>query len=154
MVQLERFKLDDASEYLKIAKDKSTEKFFRLAYCENIEEAQELMELYVNSFNYEAFKVVDERGNIVGAILGEKKTNKVLDVCYFISSKMRRRGYCQEAIGQFAKYVSENTEYKELQFCIRHNNKASKTFMEKKMKIKPAYSTKMFIHYKQDILKF
>ena len=78
MIQLERFKLNDANAYLKISKDADVKKFFRLAYCETLEEAQDLMELCVNSCNYEAFKILDEQDEIVGMILGEKKPKKVM----------------------------------------------------------------------------
>lgn len=149
MIRLERFKLNDANAYLKISKDADVKKFFRLAYCETLEEAQDLMELCVNSCNYEAFKILDEQDEIVGMILGEKKPKKVMEVSYFVSAKMRRKGYCKEAICEFAKYIVENTRYKELEFCVRHKNKPSKAFLEKKFKMKPAYMTKDFIHYKQ-----
>lgn len=67
---------------------------------------------------------------------------------------MRRKGYCKEAIYKFAKYILENTNYKELEFCTRHTNKPSKRFMEKKLRIKPAYMTKDFIHYKKKVSEF
>ena len=134
MIRLERFNLNDANAYLEIAQDTSVEKFFRLAYCEDLEEAQDLMELCVNSCNYDAFKILDEQNQIVGMVLGEKKPKKVVEVSYFISARMRRKSYCKEAICQFAKYISENTKYEELEFCIRHANKPSKRFMEKKAK--------------------
>lgn len=154
MIKLERFNLSDANAYLKIAQDISIEKFFRLAYCENLEEAQDLMELCVNSCNYDAFKILDEQNQIIGLVLGEKKPKKVMEVSYFISAKVRRKGYCKEAICQFAKYISENTKYKELEFCIRHANKPSKKFMEKKLKVQPVYMTKDFIHYKKKVSEF
>ena len=154
MIKLERFNLSDANAYLKIAQDASVEKFFRLAYCEDLEEAQDLMELCVNSCNYDAFKILDEKEQIVGIILGEKKPKKVMEVSYFISAKVRRKGYCKEAIYQFAKYISENTKYKELEFCIRDANKPSKSFMEKKLKVRPVYMTKDFIHYRKKASEF
>ena len=154
MIKLERFNLSDENAYLKIAQDISIEKFFRLAYCENLEEAQDLMELCVNSCNYDAFKILDEQNQIIGLVLGEKKPKKVMEVSYFISAKVRRKGYCKEAICQFAKYISENTKYKELEFCIRHANKPSKKFMEKKLKVQPVYMTKDFIHYKKKVSEF
>lgn len=154
MIRLERFNLNDANAYLKISQDESIEKFFRLAYCENLEEAQDLMELCVNSCNYDAFKILDEQNQIIGLVLGEKKPKKVMEVSYFISAKVRRKGYCKEAICQFAKYISENTKYKELEFCIRHANKPSKKFVEKKLKVQPVYMTKDFIHYKKKVSEF
>ena len=154
MIKLERFNLSDANAYLKIAQDASVEKFFRLAYCEDLEEAQDLMELCVNSCNYDAFKILDEQNQIIGLVLGEKKPKKVMEVSYFISAKVRRKGYCKEAICQFAKYISENTKYKELEFCIRHANKPSKKFVEKKLKVQPVYMTKDFIHYKKKVSEF
>ena len=154
MIRLERFNLNDANAYLEIVQDTSVEKFFRLAYCEDLEEAQDLMELCVNSCNYDAFKILDEQNQIVGMVLGEKKPKKVMEVSYFISAKMRRKGYCKEAICQFAKYISENTKYVELEFCIRHANKPSKRFMEKKLKVQPVYMTKDFIHYKKKVSEF
>ena len=94
-------------------------------------------------------------GNVVtGMVLGEKKPKKVMEVSYFISAKVRRKGYCKEAICQFAKYISENTKYKELEFCIRHANKPSKRFMEKKLKVQPVYMTKDFIHYRKKVSEF
>lgn len=154
MIRLERFNLNDANAYLEIVQDTSVEKFFRLAYCEDLEEAQDLMELCVNSCNYDAFKILDEQNQIVGMVLGEKKPKKVMEVSYFISAKVRRKGYCKEAICQFAKYISENTKYKELEFCIRHANKPSKRFMEKKLKVQPVYMTKDFIHYRKKASEF
>ena len=154
MIRLERFNLNDANAYLEIVQDTSVEKFFRLAYCEDLEEAQDLMELCVNSCNYDAFKILDEQNQIVGMVLGEKKPKKVMEVSYFISAKMRRKGYCKEAICQFAKYISENTKYGELEFCIRHANKPSKRFMETKLKVQPVYMTKDFIHYKKKVSEF
>ena len=76
MIKLERFNLSDANAYLKIAQDISIEKFFRLAYCENLEEAQDLMELCVNSCNYDVFKILDEQNQIIGLVLGEKSLKK------------------------------------------------------------------------------
>lgn len=154
MIRLERFHLNDANAYLEIAQDASVEKFFRLAYCKDLEEAQELMELCVNSCNYDAFKILDEQNKIVGMVLGEKKPKKVMEVSYFISAKVRRKGYCKEAICKFAKYISENTKYKEMEFCIRHTNKPSKRFMEKKLKVQPVYMTKDFIHYRKKVSEF
>ena len=154
MIQLARFTLEDATAYLRIANDTAIKNFFRLAYCENLEEAQDLMELCVNSCNYEAFKILDEQGQIVGMILGEKKPKKVMGVSYFICAQMRKKGYCKEAICNFAKYISENTKYKELEFCVRPKNKPSKMLMEKKLKIRPGYRTKDFIHYKQKVSQF
>ena len=154
MIRLERFNLNDANAYLEIAQDASVEKFFRLAYCKDLEEAQDLMELCVDSCNYDAFKILDEQNQIVGMVLGEKKPKKVMEVSYFISAKVRRKGYCKEAICQFAKYISENTKYKELEFCIRHANKPSKRFMKKKLKVQPVYMTKDFIHYRKKVSEF
>ena len=154
MIRLERFNLNDANAYLEIVQDTSVEKFFRLAYCEDLEEAQDLMELCVNSCDYDAFKILDEQNQIIGLVLGEKKPKKVMEVSYFISAKVRRKGYCKEAICQFAKYISENTKYKELEFCIRHANKPSKKFVEKKLKVQPVYMTKDFIHYKKKVSEF
>ena len=154
MIRLERFNLNDANAYLEIAQDASVEKFFRLAYCKDLEEAQDLMELCVDSCNYDAFKILDEQNQIVGMVLGEKKPKKVMEVSYFISAKVRRKGYCKEAICQFAKYISKNTKYKELEFCIRHANKPSKKIKEKKLKVQPVYMTKDFIHYRKKVSEF
>ena len=79
MIRLERFNLNDANAYLEVAQDASIEKFFRLAYCEELEEAQDLMELCVNSCDYDAFKILDEKDRIVGIILGEKKPKKIME---------------------------------------------------------------------------
>lgn len=154
MIRLERFNLNDANAYLEVAQDASIEKFFRLAYCEELEEAQDLMELCVNSCDYDAFKILDEKDRIVGIILGEKKPKKIMEVSYFIATKMRRKGYCKEAIYEFAKHIRENTKYKELMFCVRYKNKPSRAFIERKLRIRPEYMSKDFVYYKKKVSEF
>ena len=114
----------------------------------------DLMELCVNSCDYDAFKILDEKDRIVGIILGEKKPKKIMEVSYFIATKMRRKGYCKEAIYEFAKHIRENTKYKELMFCVRHKNKPSRAFIERKLRIRPEYMSKDFVYYKKKVSEF
>ena len=138
MIKLERFVFSDSSEYLELAKDDvELKKYFTLAYCKDNEEAKDLMELCIQSTNYESFKILNDNNRIVGIILGEKKPKNVIEVCYFIGKKHRGRGYCKETIKEFARYLSENTEYTELEFCVFNTNKKSRYFVEKNLKLKP-----------------
>lgn len=146
-VTLKRFEYDDANEYFLISKDKKVKSFFRLAYCETIEEAEELMELYIESYNYIALKILDSSSKIVGVILGEKKAKGVLEVSYFIREEDRKKGYCQSAILQFEQYILKNTKYKILEFCIDLENKKSHNVM-KALKIQKDFERR-FAHYKK-----
>lgn len=153
-MKLERVFLEDANAILKISNDKGVKDFFPLAYCENIDDAKVFVDLCLNSYNYNVFKILDEKEKIVGIIVGEKKEKKIMDVSYFIGKEYRRKGYCKQAVIQFAKYLKENTRYKYMRFCVRHNNKPSQKFLENKMKLKFEFRTKEYIFYKLSVEEF
>lgn len=146
-VTLEKFEYDDVYEYFSIAKDEKVKTFFRMAYCDTLEEAKEFMELCIESSNYIAFKILNSSCEIVGIILGEKKAKKILEVSYFIGKEHREHGYCQNAIKLFEQYVLQNTKYRTLEFCIACNNEKSKHVMQA-LKVPKAY-VRRFIHYQK-----
>ena len=150
IVTLEHFSYADAEEYYKIAKDFEIRKFFRFAYTAKERDANELLDAWINSTNYEAFKILNERNKMVGAILLEKKPKKIMEVCYFIGNNYRRRGYCCAAIQEVIEYV-KNTNYKTLEFCIACNNQKSQNVM-KRMNAYKKYVGK-YIHYQIDLAK-
>lgn len=149
-VTLEKFEYGDEVEYLHIAKDEKIEKFFQLAYCANMEEAVDLMELYIESTNYIAFKILDSFKNMVGAILGDRKDKKTIEVSYFIGNEYRKNGYCQSAIKLYEKYIAEETKYNMLEFCIACNNEKSQRVMQA-LKIRKTY-VREYIHFQKKIV--
>lgn len=128
-VTLEKISKKDSEEYLKIANDEGVRKFFKLAYCRNISESQDVIETLTESNDYIAFKILNKSNEFVGLIIGEKKPKKIIEISYFIGKEYRKKEYCSSAIIEFAKYMDENTDFQKFEFCISLINDSSKRVM-------------------------
>lgn len=153
-VTLVPFIKEDTDEYLKLANEEQVEKFFKLAYCRNKSEANDIIELFTTSEDYIAFKILNCKNQFVGIIVGEKKEKKkTIEISYFIGKEFRKKKYCKNAIIEYAKYIAKNfsQKYKNLEFCISIINYPSKNVMNT-LGIKLAY-TRGYAHYRCPIRK-
>lgn len=148
-VTLVPFIKEDTVEYLKLANEVEVGKFFKLAYCRNKSEANDIIDLFTTSEDYIAFKILNCKNQLVGTIVGEKKERKkTIEISYFIGKDFRGRRYCENAIIEYAKHIAKNfsQKYKCLEFCISIINYPSKKVMNT-LGIKLAY-TRGYAHYR------
>lgn len=123
MLILRKFTPVDAEAYLQIANDPN-EKFYPFSYCENIEDALEIIEAYNESeiYGFAIERKADK--HIVGAIYLEEKRNGFVNVGYFIGSDYRRRGYAKLALFEIEK-IAKSMGKKTIELFIKPNNEAS-----------------------------
>lgn len=123
MLILRKFTYQDAEAYMKIANDPD-EKFYPFSYCENLEEAEEIVEMY-NHSECQGYAIERESDKcLVGVIYLEKVYENTVELGYFIGSKYRKKGYAKAALVQMEKLVKKMGG-KKIQMVIHPKNEAS-----------------------------
>ena len=129
-VKLVPFEASDLEEFYRIAKDEEVKRFVKILYPEDKEEAEIILEMLTEDTNYIAFKILNGKGKFTGAIIGEKKGKKTIEISYFIGAEYRGKGYCTQAVIKFKKFLKD-CKYKRIEFAINPKNRKSQTIMEK-----------------------
>ena len=143
-VKLVKIQESDLEEFYRIAKEREVEKFVKICYPEDFEEAKIILEMFTEDTNYIALKIQNDNNEFVGIIIGEEKSREIIEISYFIGKEFRGHGYCTLAVKEFRKILKDRG-YKEVQFAIASNNKNSQKDM-KRLKIPMSYVSRYQIY--------
>ena len=117
-VSLRKFTDDDVLEYYSIAQDSND--YFLFGYCRNIKDAEDVIDTYINSDELESFAILNEKLELIGAIICITKGN-ILEISYFIGLEYRRKGYCFETLNLVEK-LAKKRKMKKIEFFILKDN--------------------------------
>ena len=130
---LRPFKLADAKDYYNITRDSEIKKYVSYACPDSISETIENIKSCYSQADFERdfYLIIEEKetGKIIGSLsLTENFSMEYYEVCYFITSDSRNKGYMKEALSYFLNNIS--TEEKII-FVINENNISSLTLIKK-----------------------
>ncbi len=117
-VSLRKFTDDDVLEYYSIAQDSND--YFLFGYCRNIKDAEDVIDTYINSDELESFAILNEKLELIGAIICITKGN-ILEISYFIGLEYRRKGYCFETL-KLVEKLAKKRKMKKIEFFILKDN--------------------------------
>ena len=117
-VSLRKFTDDDVLEYYSIAQDSND--YFLFGYCRNIKDAEDVIDTYINSDELESFAILNEKLELIGAIICITKSN-ILEISYFIGLEYRRKGYCFETL-KLVEKLAKKRKMKKIEFFILKDN--------------------------------
>ena len=117
-VSLRKFTDDDVLEYYSIAQDSND--YFLFGYCRNIKDAEDVIDTYINSGELESFAILNEKLELIGAIICITKGN-ILEISYFIGLEYRRKGYCFETL-KLVEKLAKKRKMKKIEFFILKDN--------------------------------
>ena len=117
-VSLRKFTDDDVLEYYSIAQDSND--YFLFGYCRNIKDAEDVIDTYINSDELESFAILNEKLELIGAIICITKGN-ILEISYSIGLEYRRKGYCFETL-KLVEKLAKKRKMKKIEFFILKDN--------------------------------
>ena len=117
-ISLRKFTDDDVLEYYSIAQDSND--YFPFGYCRNIKDADDVIDTYINSDELESFAILNEKLELIGAIICITKGN-ILEISYFIGLEYRRKGYCFETL-KLVEKLAKKRKMKKIEFFILKDN--------------------------------
>ena len=117
-ISLRKFTDDDVLEYYSIAQDSND--YFLFGYCRNIKDAEDVIDTYINSDELESFAILNEKLELIGAIICITKGN-ILEISYFIGLEYRRKGYCFETL-KLVEKLAKKRKMKKIEFFILKDN--------------------------------
>ena len=117
-ISLRKFTDDDVLEYYSIAQD--SHDYFPFGYCRNIKDADDVIDTYINSDELESFAILNEKLELIGAIICITKGN-ILEISYFIGLEYRRKGYCFETL-KLVEKLAKKRKMKKIEFFILKDN--------------------------------
>lgn len=122
--------LEDAEYVLELTHDTMVKKYVPYVYCEDIEDAKEMLnDVSPRSF----YLAICKNEEIVGMIIAIElyKDGGVLDCNYLVSKKHRNQGIITEAMKSFISWLNWNTKYRVLNLSIENDNVSSIKIAEK-----------------------
>lgn len=126
-ISLRKFTDDDVLEYYSIAQDSND--YFPFGYCRNIKDAYDVIDTYINSDELESFAILNEKLELIGAIICITKGN-ILEISYFIGLEYRRKGYCFETL-KLAEQIAQKRKIKKIEFITQKDNLKSISLAKK-----------------------
>lgn len=117
-VYLRKFTYDDVLEYYSIAQDSND--YFPFGYCRNIRDAKGVIDTYINSEELESFAILNEKSELIGAIVCETQRD-IFEISYFIGLEYRRKGYCLETL-KLTEQIAKKREMEKIVFLIKKDN--------------------------------
>ena len=121
------FELTDLEELFNLVNDKIVEKFVPNAYCSNIEQAQDNLDVYANGdLIHDFYLAICKDEVIIGAIIAVEVYKGYLDVSYIIGEQCRHKHYALEAMEAFLNWLKENTKFLGVDLEIDKSNEPSK----------------------------
>lgn len=117
-ISLRKFTDDDVLEYYSIAQDSND--YFPFGYCRNIKDADDVIDTYINSDELESFAILNEKLELIGAIICITKGN-ILEISYFIGLEYRKKGYCFETL-KLAEEIAKKRKMEKIEFFILKDN--------------------------------
>lgn len=124
--ELRSFREDDVMAFYDLAHDELVKRYVPYAYPKTLEEAYEMVEDYVKGdCENDFYLLIQYNESLIGMIIAVRIKWRTLEVSAFIAPKYRGKGIMTTAMKAFIKWLSDNTDYKQLVMFIEEENSTS-----------------------------
>lgn len=124
---IRNFEPKDLNQLFDLVNDDTVKQFVPNAYCSNIDEAQDNLNIYVKGdLIHDFYLAICKDNTIIGAIIAVQVYEGYLDLCYIIGKDYRHKHYALEAMEAFLTWLKKNTKFKGVDLEIERKNEPSR----------------------------